>query len=217
MPHPKKKKGAAKPSSGKASKPTFLNFQGYSMTKCRFRKEVMKDCYTPYKYHQETVAGKFSGLFCKDCLLQPCFVLVKNVQINKDADALHESKLGDPEYLDSCKDKKNEIMNKEMKEKVMKGIFEGIFSKRYVKKFGVPLCAIRSVDRSLPGKKPMTKEEKSLARNKIWQQIKEERIEKRKALAARKAEGLLDSDSDSSGSSFADPGYYLDRCRELGV
>lgn len=139
-------------SKKKKSKPKkFLNFQGYSLEKCRFRKCIGKSCYTPWGYGKPRPIGYVEGAgFCTSCLLEPCFLYERNEEIeqaSKDLLLHNQTTDGDFIYLDM--QGVNDAMNPQMKE-VMKGHLEDIFSVKYVKKFGLPNCAKFVVDREFP-------------------------------------------------------------------
>ena len=140
----------------KKDKPGHVqNFQGFKMASCVYRKEVDKECYSPVKYYMEVKASPHKDEpFCSCCLLKPCFVLMKNKEINEQWRSLWLRNMRTHGFMYLPEEHINRILNKEMKEEVMMGVFQNIFTKKYAKMVGVPQCAVRSVDRANPCTRP---------------------------------------------------------------
>jgi len=127
-----------------------VNFQGYTMSGCIYRKQIGEYCYVPRGYGKEYPPASLDGSrFCKDCLLEPCFTVTRRNEIHEEWKDLRcqyimvEGGGFRPEY------EYYSDLNSRMKE-AMKGMYAGIFSKKYVKKVGLPLCAQKLVDKELP-------------------------------------------------------------------
>ncbi len=143
-----KKGRASLGKGGKKNSKIGRNFQGYATSKCVYRDAVKVECYRPPGYFKGSLNGK---RFCRDCLLQPCFVTVKKEAINKLVPPLvHHHIWNTLNFCDLQRKEKYIHLKPDWKESIISNVFAHIFSKKYAKKSGLPRCGRRYVDTCMP-------------------------------------------------------------------
>lgn len=138
-----------KPKKGK--KVIAMNFQGYAVSRCRFRSTVGDFCYMPNHYARQHPPGFLDGsMFCGHCYLEPCFLLDRREEISEvGKELIDDHRRSNSGFLYMTKAERDDVINADLKVEI-KLLLETIFSKRYVKKSGLPLCAKMVVDREHP-------------------------------------------------------------------
>lgn len=148
----------------KQRKKVEKNHQGFGLDKCKMYGNPAKPYYVPPGYHDFYDEEEHGDLgecfdFCEHCKLMPCLLAAKQEEIKeRTAQVESDQRHCDPEWPERSQGEQWRIMNPRLREEVLGNMMRSLFSDRYVKKFGLPACCLRDLNKSCPpsGRKPLT-------------------------------------------------------------
>jgi hypothetical protein len=132
------RKKAPKPNSVKSYFSSKTNFQGFCLSKCRYKKSIDSKVFCPRNYGSIARANFREMEFCKHCLLTPCITVEHLYDIHsKKFELSYGSIIPDDKIADKL-------------ERFMVSLLRKYFGSQYIKDFGTPPCVLEEVVSSIP-------------------------------------------------------------------